>query len=61
LLKFRNIISEFDDNIYLPGMNIANVTGRAPTKPEKEKARVGLIEKIMQGEISTFYIQETGE
>jgi hypothetical protein len=61
LKKFKKIIDEFDDNIYLPGMNIADVKGRAPTKPEKEKARVGLIEKIMQGDISTFYVQATGE
>lgn len=34
LSKFRNIISEFDDNIYLPGMlGITSGLGRAPTKP----------------------------
>jgi hypothetical protein len=43
LNKFRSIINDFDDNIYLPGMNITSGLGRAPTKPEKEKARVGLI------------------
>lgn len=61
LNKFRSIINDFDDNIYLPGMNIANGLGRAPTKPEKEKARVGLIEKIMNGDIGTFFVQATGE
>lgn len=60
LSKFRKIISEFDDNIYLPGMNISSAYARAPTKPEKEMARVGLIEKIMEGEISIFYVQGTG-
>lgn len=61
LSKFKKIIEEFDDNIYLPGMNITSGLGRAPTKPEKEKARVGLIEKIMTGDIGTFYVQATGE
>jgi hypothetical protein len=41
-------------------MNITNGLGRAPTKSEKEKARVGLIEKIMNGNIGTFFIQTTG-
>ena len=61
LNKFRSIINDFDDNIYLPGMNITSGLGRAPTKPEKEKARVGLIEKIMNGDITTFFVQATGE
>jgi hypothetical protein len=34
---------------------------RGPSKSEKEEARVKIIEKIMQGEISTFYVQGTGE
>ena len=58
-MKFKNIISEFDDSIYLPGMQMS-IGKRAPTKPEKQKARVGLIEKIMQGEISTFFVQGNG-
>ena len=57
LKKFKNIIEEFDDNIYLPGMRIPAVTNRAPTKPEKEKARTGLIEKIMNGDIGAPYVQ----
>lgn len=60
LKKFREIINDFDDSIYLQGMNITNGLGRAPTKSEKEKARVGLIEKIMNGNIGTFFIQTTG-
>lgn len=40
-------------------MNITNVTERAPIKPEKEKAGVGLIEKITEDEITAFYIQES--
>jgi len=43
LNKFKLIIDEFDDNIYLPGMNITSGLARAPTKQEKEKARVWLI------------------
>jgi hypothetical protein len=35
LSKFRKIISEFDDSIYLPGMNSFSGLNRAPTKPEK--------------------------
>ena len=58
LKKFKNIIEEFDDNIYLDGMRIPEVVGRAPTKPEKEKARTGLIEKIMAGNIEQVYAQE---
>ena len=61
LSKFRLIINDFDDNIYLPGMNITSGLNRAPTKPEKERARVGLIEKIMNGDIGTFFVQGTGE
>lgn len=34
---------------------------RGPSKTEKESARGKIIEKIMQGEISTFYVQATGE
>jgi hypothetical protein len=33
LKKFKTIIDKFDDNIYLPGMNVASGLGRAPTKP----------------------------
>ena len=61
LSKFRMIIKEFDDSIYMDGMKIPDVVGRAPTKSEKEKARVGLIEKIMAGDIGTFYVQATKE
>lgn len=57
LNKFKSIINDFDDNIYLPGIKIANGMNRAPTKPEKQKARVGLIEKIMAGDISTCFIR----
>lgn len=32
LAKFRKIISEFDDSIYLPGMNSFAGMNRAPTK-----------------------------
>jgi hypothetical protein len=35
LMKFKNIISEFDDTIYLPGMRMSTTDKRAPTKPEK--------------------------
>lgn len=42
-------------------MNITSGAKRAPTKPEKEKARVVLIDKIMNGDISTFYVQGTKE
>jgi len=38
-------------------MNITSGLGRAPTKPEKEIARGGLIEKIMNGNIGTFFVQ----
>lgn len=33
LAKFRVIISEFDDNIYLEGMTGFGSMNRAPTKP----------------------------
>lgn len=59
LNKFKSIINDFDDSVYILGIKIANGLNRAPTKPEKEKARVGLIEKIMAGDITTFYIQES--
>ena len=35
LSKFRIIISQFDDSIYLPGMKGIAGKNRGPTKPEK--------------------------
>lgn len=63
LAKFKNIISEFDDSVYMEGMKggAGANKNRGPSKTEKETARVKIIEKIMQGEISTFYVQATGE
>jgi hypothetical protein len=62
LAKFKKIISEFDDSVYMDGMKGGNANrNRGPSKSEKEEARVKIIEKIMQGEISTFYVQGTGE
>lgn len=62
LAKFKKIISEFDDSVYMDGMKGGSVNkNRGPSKSEKEEARVKIIEKIMQGEISSFYVQATGE
>lgn len=51
MAEFRAIIDEFDseDMMFVGDMVL--------TKQEKDKARLQLIEKIMQGEISTFFIQ----
>jgi hypothetical protein len=51
------VIKEFDDDIYSPGMNLPSDQPRAPMKSEKEVARKGLLNKIMKGEIQTFYVQ----
>lgn len=38
-------------------MNLPSDQPRAPMKSEKEVARKGLLNKIMKGEIQTFYVQ----
>ena len=58
LNRFEQVICEFDDEIYLPGMELPSGQKRAPMKSEKEKARTGLIAKIMRGDIGTFFVQE---
>lgn len=57
LNRFEAVIKEFDDDIYSPGMNLPSDQPRAPMKSEKEVARKGLLNKIMKGEIQTFYVQ----
>lgn len=59
MAKFKAIISEFDDAVYVQGM--AMMGGKQRTKQEKEAARVHLIDKIMIGDISTFYITASGQ
>lgn len=60
LAKFRNIINEFDDAVYSPGM--AMLSGKPQrTKQDKESARQTIINKIMIGDIVTFYVQQSGE
>lgn len=61
LSKFEAVISEFDDEIYLPGMNLPSEQPRAPMKSEKEVARKGLISKIMRGDIGTFFVQVSND
>lgn len=61
LNRFEAVIKEFDDDIYSPGMNLPSDQPRAPMKSEKEVARKGLLNKIMKGEIQTFYVQASGE
>lgn len=39
-------------------MELLSGQKRAPMKSEKEKARKGLIAKIMRGDIGTFFVQE---
>ena len=58
LSRFEKVICEFDDEIYLPGMELPSGQKRAPMKSEKEEARKGLITKIMRGDIGTFFVQE---
>lgn len=58
LNRFEAVITEFDDEIYLPGMELLSGQKRAPMKSEKEKARKGLIAKIMRGDIGTFFVTE---
>jgi hypothetical protein len=58
LSRFESVISEFDDEIFLPGMELPSGQKRAPMKSEKEEARKGLIVKIMRGDIGTFFVQE---
>ena len=55
LSKLKAIIEEFDDNVYTEGMQFS--ADRVPTKQEKDKARKVLIEKIMAGEVSSFFVQ----
>lgn len=55
--EFKRTIDEFDDNIYTEGMLFSG--DKAPTKQDKERERVKLIEKIMLGEISSFFVQES--
>ena len=59
MAKFKSIINEFDDLVYSQGM--AMLSGKPQrTKQEKEMARVTLIDKIMAGDIGTFYVQQSG-
>lgn len=55
LNRFEAVICEFDDEIYLPGMELPSGQKRAPMKSEKEEARKGLIAKIMRGDIGTYF------
>ncbi len=46
LAKFKKIISEFDDSVYMDGMKGGQSGGnrnRGPSKSEKEEARVRII------------------
>lgn len=44
LAKFKKIISEFDDSVYMEGMKAGSVNkNRGPSKTEKEEARVKII------------------
>lgn len=61
LHEFEAVISEFDDEIYMPGMNLQGDQLRAPKKSEKEVARKFLINKIMRGDIGTFFVQATDD
>ncbi len=59
MAKFKSIINEFDDLVYSQGM--AMLSGKPQrTKQEKEMARVTLIDKIMAGDIGTFYVHQSG-
>lgn len=50
LADFKKIINEFDDSVYKDGMNTESGNkNREPSKSQKEKARVKIIQKIMQG------------
>lgn len=47
LKQLRDIICEFDDNVYAKGMMFAGQ--RMPSKSEKDRERKIVIERIMQG------------
>ena len=57
MAKLKEIIEEFDDNVYLDGMTFQ--ADKVPTKQEKDKARKVLIDKIMAGEISSVFVQQS--
>lgn len=60
LLKhLKDIISEFDDNIFAEGMLFNGE--RLPSKTEKDRERRVVIDRIMQGEITSFYVQNSVE
>lgn len=59
LSEFKLIIDEFDDNVYSDGMMFSG--DKVPTKQEKDRARTALIEKILLGEIKTFFVQGSPE
>ena len=59
MAKFKSIINEFDDSIYAEGMK--NLVNQPKTKQDKELARGVIIEKIMAGDIGTFFAQQSAE
>lgn len=52
----KKIIDEFDDNIYVPGMTLEG--DRMPTKQEKDTQRRIVVNKILAGEITTFFVED---
>ena len=55
LAKLKAIIEEFDDSIYLEGMNLG--ANQVPTKQAKDQERQSLIVKIMSGDIGSLFVQ----
>ena len=58
-MQLRNIIDEFDDNVYIKGMVFSGE--RVPTKQQKDKERKNVIAKVLAGEINTFFVQDAPE